>query len=54
MREFRQTFEVMASSLQGAPEQALEGVFVNRLRPDIRAEVQMVMPCRLEELMEFT
>ena len=53
MREFHQTFEAMASSLQGVLEHVLEGVFVNGLRPNIRAEVRMVMPRRLEELMEF-
>ena len=34
-------------------EHVLEGVFINGLRPDIRVEVRLAMPKRLEELMEY-
>ena len=53
VREFRQTFESTAAVLPGLPEHVLEGVFINGLRPDIRAKVRLVMPKRLEELMEY-
>ena len=46
-------FEAMASVLQGVPEHVLEGVFINGSRPEIRAEVRLIMPRRLEELMEY-
>ena len=35
VRAFCQTSEIMASMLQGFLEPVLEGVFVNRLRPEI-------------------
>ena len=41
LRELRQFFEAMASVL---PEDVWEGVFINGLRPEIRAEVRLVMP----------
>ena len=47
MREFHQVFKWMALVLPGLPEHVLEGVFINGLRPDIRAEVRLVMPKRL-------
>ena len=53
MREFCSTFKSAATILPGLPKQVLEGVFINGLRPNIRAEVRLVMPKRLEELMEY-
>ena len=53
VRGFCQTFETAASMLQGLPKPMLEGVFINRLRPEIRAEVRLVMPRKLEDLMEY-
>ena len=43
----------MASVLQGVPKHVLEGAFINGLRPEIRAKVRLIMPRRLEELMEY-
>ena len=49
VREFRQIFESTTSVLPRLSEHVLEGVFINGLRLDIRAEVRLVMP-KLEEL----
>ena len=45
VREFCQTFETTTSMLQGVAE--AEGVFINRLGPEIRAEVRLVMARKL-------
>lgn len=39
---------------KGVLEQVLPGVFVNGLRLNIQAKVQMVVPQGLEDLIEFT
>lgn len=49
--EFCQTFEAATLVLQGVLEH--KGVFINRLRSEIREDVQLVMPCNLEGFKEY-
>ena len=42
--EYRRNFEVSAAPLQEVPEEILEGIFINGLRADIRAELRLLKP----------
>lgn len=52
VREHRLCFETLASPLEGMPEALLEGQFINGLKPEIRAELRMLRPNGLDQLME--
>ena len=51
-KEYQSSFEVLASPLQNLPEQLLEGIFINGLKPKIRAEVSLLKPVGLGHIME--
>ena len=53
IREFRQAFEALASTLSRLSKHVLEGVLINGLRPKIRTEDRLVMPQKPEDLMQY-
>lgn len=52
MREYRRRFETLASSLTELPEEVMECNFLNSLKPEKRADVQLLRPVGLEQIME--
>ncbi|EXB92422.1 hypothetical protein L484_021406 [Morus notabilis] len=47
-------FEVSAAPLHDVPEEILEGIFVNGLKAEIRAELRLLKPAGLTEIMDTT
>lgn len=52
VREYRQGLETLASSLTEVSEEIMDCNFLNRPRPNIRAEVYLLRPLGLEQIME--
>lgn len=52
VKEYRRQFEKLASPLQNLSEEVLECNFINGLTPRIRAEVQLLCPMGLEQIMD--
>lgn len=52
MAEFRRTFELLAAPLMGIPEEVMESTFINKLKAHIRAEVRLLQPKGLGQLIE--
>lgn len=50
--EFREEFESHAAPLKEIGEELLMGIFTNRLKEEIRAEIRLMKPNNLFELME--
>lgn len=50
--EFRWEFEVLAAPLKEIPYEVLKSTFVNRLKPKIRAEIRVLGPKGLDQIME--
>lgn len=53
VREYQRAFEIFPAPLLSLPEGVLVGSFVNGLKPTIRAEVRMLKPQGLGQLMEL-
>lgn len=53
VRDYRNCFETLASPIEEMPEAVLEGHFVNGLKPEIRAEIRVLRPLGLENIMEM-
>ncbi|XP_024018362.1 uncharacterized protein LOC112090683 [Morus notabilis] len=51
--EFRDRFEALAASMRGIPEPIFWGAFLNGLREDVRAEVKLLRPINLQEVMDL-
>lgn len=52
VKEYRQQFEKLASPLQNVSEEILECNFINGLHTYIRAEVQLLNPVGLDQMMK--
>ncbi|EXB74477.1 hypothetical protein L484_026170 [Morus notabilis] len=52
VRKYRRQFEVLAAPLRDVSEQVLESSFVNRLKPEVRAEIRLMKPIWLGRIME--
>ena len=48
-----QNFETLASPLENLPEVVLEGHFINGLSPEIKAELRVLRPRSLEQMMNL-
>ena len=44
----------MSTSMAGLPDEVLESTFIKGLKPEIRAEVRVLKPVRLGQIMETT
>ena len=44
VKDYRLSFETLASLLEGMPKTLLEGQFLNGLKPDIQAEMRVLRP----------
>ena len=53
IRDYRQSFEALALPLENLPEAMLEGHFMNGLKPEIRAELRVLRPRCLEQMMDL-
>lgn len=53
VREYQKMFKMMAAPLPTVPESVMEGNFINGLGPEIRAELRMVRPQDLGQIMEL-
>lgn len=52
MAEFRRTLKFLAAPLKSIPEEAMEITFINELKAHIRAEVRLLRPKGLGQLLE--
>lgn len=52
VREYRPWFELLAALLPKISKALLEGHFTNGLKPEIKAELRVLKPRGLEEIME--
>lgn len=52
VKKYRWLFERLASLLQNISEEILECNFINGLKPRIKAEVQLLNPVGLEQIMD--
>lgn len=52
VRKYRQWFELLAAPLSKISEALLEGHFIKWLKPEIKAELKVLKPKGLEEIME--
>lgn len=50
--EFRRAFEVLAAPLKDLPDEVLESTFMNGLLPKIWAEICLLCPTGLSQIME--
>lgn len=50
--EYRRKFEVSAAPLHEVPEEILEGIFMNGLKPEIQTELCLLKPVVLTEIMD--
>ncbi|XP_022878938.1 uncharacterized protein LOC111396702 [Olea europaea var. sylvestris] len=50
---YRHSFETLATPICDVSEAILEGHFINELSPEIKAEVRMLQPKGLEQIMEL-
>ena len=53
MSEHLRAFELLAATLEDVPEHVQESTFINGLRSEIIAEVQMLKPESLQEVLKF-
>ena len=53
VRDYLRTFELLASALDGVPKNVQESTFINGLKLEIRAEVRMLKPVGLREVMNL-
>ena len=53
MSEHLRAFELLAATLEDVPEHVQESTFINGLRSEIIAEVQMLKPESLQEFLKF-
>lgn len=53
MSEYRQQFELLSAPLDGVSDDVLEGNFVNRLKAETKAELCLLNPKGLEQIMEL-
>ncbi|XP_052185288.1 uncharacterized protein LOC127796925 [Diospyros lotus] len=53
VKEYRQCFEALASPLENLPEAMLDGHFINGLQPDIKAELRVLRPRGLEQMIDL-
>lgn len=53
VREYRQWFETLAAPLPEIPDGILEGHFINGLKAEVKAELRVIRPSGLEEIMEM-
>lgn len=53
VREYRQWFESLAAPLMEIPDGLLEGHFVNGLKAEVKAELRVLRPSGLEEIMKM-
>lgn len=53
VREYRQWFESLAAPLTEIPDGLLEGHFINGLKAEVKAELRVLRPNGLEEIMEM-
>lgn len=53
IREYLQTFELLATALENALELILESIFINGLKVKILTEVRIVKPEGLKGVMKF-
>ena len=53
VREYRLLFETLVAPVDEASEAILEGLFVNGLKLEIRAEVRVLQPSGLTQIMEI-
>jgi len=51
--DYRQSFEALALPLENLPEAMLEGHFMNGLKPEIGAELRVLRPRCLEQMMDL-
>ena len=51
--DYRQSFEALASPLEYLPEAVLERHFINGLHPEIKAELRVLRPRSLEQMMDM-
>lgn len=52
--EFRHTYELLVAPLMEIPEEVTESTFINGLKSHIKAEVQLLQPKGLDQLMEVS
>ena len=52
MQEYCLLFETLVALVGKVSEAILEGLFVNRLKPEIKAEVRVLQPSSLTQIME--
>ena len=53
MRKYLRAFELLGATLEDVPEHVQESTFINGLRPEIKAEIRMLKPKGLREVMNF-
>lgn len=53
VKDYRLCFETLAAPLKDMPEALLECHFINGLKADIRAEMRVLRPIGLEEMMDL-
>lgn len=52
-KDYRRMFEMLATPLPAIPESVMEENFINGLSPEIRAEVRLIRPQGLGQIMEL-
>ena len=50
--DYRKEYELMSATMTGLPDEVLESTFVKGLKPEIRAEVRVLKPMGLDQIME--
>ena len=54
VRDYLQTFKLLAATLDDMLEHIQKGTFINCLKPEIMVEVRMMKPEGFREVMKFT
>lgn len=52
--EYREKFKLLSAPLRDVPDEMLVGAFLSGLQEEIRADVRLMHPRGLRELMDFT
>lgn len=50
--EFKRNFEALVASITGISGKVMEGIFINGLKPDVRAEVRVLGPKGFGQIMD--
>ena len=53
MAKYQRAYELMLASMTRLPEEVLESTFVKGLKPEVRAEVRVLKPIGLGQIMEI-